>query len=331
MTALTLDIKTECWPIAGGFTISRGTKHEAHVVVVTVKSQEHCGRGECVPYARYGQSIASVVATLNDVQLSPEWSPATARKNVHGQLPPGAARNALDCALWDLEAKQTGSSCAALAGLAPLATVTTMHTIGLGPAEEMAAKAAALRQFPILKLKLDGQDEDARRMAMVRAARRDAELIVDANEAWSNATIVRRLAQAADAGIALIEQPLPAGADQILADIDHVVAICADESAHVARDVGKLVGRYDAINIKLDKTGGLTEAVAMAEAARGAAMQIMIGCMVSSSLSMAPALLIAQNAEWVDLDGPLLLAQDCPHPLHYNGPVVSPPLPALWG
>ncbi len=331
MNALTLQSKSESWPIAGGFTISRGTKHQAHVVTVTVRCEDHIGRGECVPYTRYGQSIASVLAALDIVQLAPDWNTATAREKIQQLLPAGAARNALDCALWDLEAKQTGMSCAALAGLQPLGSVTTMHTIGLDSADAMAVRAKELPQFSILKLKLDGAKEDGQRMSQVRAARPDAAIIVDANEAWRSDTIGTFLAQAADADIALIEQPLAADADMMLADIDHVVPICADESAHVSNDIGKLRGRYDGVNIKLDKTGGLTEALAMVAAARSAKMQIMIGCMVASSLSMAPALLIAQNAQWVDLDGPLLLAQDCPQALHYDGPQVSPPEPALWG
>ncbi len=314
----------ETWPIAGRFVIARGAKTEAVVIVASVSDGRLTGRGEAVPYARYGETIEGTLASIRAL-------PAVAsRQELARSLPPGAARNAVDCALWDWEAKALGSPAYALAGLAPPAAVTTCYTLSLDTAEAMADKARSVRHLPILKLKLGGEG-DAARMAMVRQARPDARLVADANEAWSPADVERLLAAAAAAGIELIEQPLPAGEDEMLARIPHPVAICADESVHTLADLPRLAGRYDAINIKLDKAGGLTEALALAEAARAADFRIMVGCMVSTSLAMAPALLLAQDADWVDLDGPLLLARDREHGLVIRDGVIAPPSRELWG
>jgi L-alanine-DL-glutamate epimerase-like enolase superfamily enzyme len=245
-------------------------------------------------------------------------------------LPPGAARNALDCALWDLAAKRSGQSAATLAGLAPLHAVPTALTISLSAPETMAAQAKAAAAHPLLKLKLGGAG-DAARLAAVRAAVPDARLIADANEAWLPHETESLLAAAARAGVELVEQPLPAENDAILAGIARPVPVCADESAHDLASLAGLVGRYDAVNIKLDKTGGLTEALLVAARARALGLKIMAGSMVATSLSMAPALLIAQDADWVDLDGPLLLERDRVPGLVYEAGRVFPPLPALWG
>lgn len=322
-----LHIAVERFPIAGRFVISRGAKTEAVVVVTTLDEGRFRGRGECVPYARYGESIESVVAQIESLRQALEAG--LGREELQGRLPHGAARNALDCALWDLEAKATGMPVFRLADLAPPTQVTTAYTLSLDTPSAMAAAAKAAER-PLLKLKLGGAG-DAERLAAVRAAAPAAKLIVDANEAWSPANLAANLAACAAHGVALIEQPLPAGDDAILAEIPHPVPLCADESLHDRRDLPDLRGRYEAINIKLDKAGGLTEALALAADAERLGFQRMIGCMVASSLAMAPALLLAARADYVDLDGPLLLARDRPEGLHYDGACVPPPAPALWG
>ncbi len=327
MTARHLNIAVERFPIAGAFVISRGAKTEAVTVVATIEAGGHRGRGECVPYARYGESIESVVAQIESLRRDIETG--TGRDTLQRLLPHGAARNALDCALWDLEAKIRDLSAFELAGLAPPEPVVTAYTLSLGTPEAMAAAARAANR-PLLKLKLAG-DGDTERLAAVRAAAPAATLIVDANEAWSAANLDANLAACVAQGVVLIEQPLPAGEDAILAEIAHPVPLCADESLHDRADLAHLRGRYEAINIKLDKTGGLTEALALATAAEALGFQLMIGCMVASSLAMAPALLLAGRARYVDLDGPLLLARDRPEGLVYEGARVFPAAPALWG
>ena len=283
------------------------------------------GRGECVPYARYGETVEGV----RDAILAMRGA-ISDRARLLRQMPAGAARNALDCALWDYEAKHSGLSVAALAGLAPLRPLTTAYTIGLDTPEAMAAKAAvAARAMPLLKLKLAGAG-DAARLRQVRAACPAARLIADANEAWTPQLLTSLMAVAAETGIELIEQPLPAGADAALTG-PRPVAVCADESVHARASLEALAGRYDAINIKLDKAGGLTEALALAAEARARGLGIMVGCMVATSLSMAPALLVAQDVDWVDLDGPLLLARDRDPALRYAGALAYPPEPRLWG
>ncbi len=322
-----MQIAVERFPIAGSFVISRGAKTEAAVVVATLAEGGFRGRGECVPYARYDESLDSVVAQIEAQR--PAIEAGLARGDLQRVMPHGAARNALDCALWDLDAKVSGLPAFHLAGLAPPAPVTTAYTLSLGTPEAMAAAAKAAGR-PLLKLKLGGGG-DAERLAAIRAAVPDAALIVDANEAWSPENLAANLAACAAQGVVLIEQPLPAGEDAILAEIPHPVPLCADESLHDRGDLAGLRGRYDAINIKLDKAGGLTEALALADAAERLGFQLMIGCMVASSLAMAPALLLAGRARYVDLDGPLLLARDRPDGLIYEGARIHPPTPALWG
>jgi L-alanine-DL-glutamate epimerase-like enolase superfamily enzyme len=324
--ALSVEASVETWPIAGTFAISRGAKREAAVVVASVSDGHISGRGECVPYARYGESVDRVRAQVESVRE------LTSRSALQQQLPGGAARNALDCALWDYEAKRDGTTAAALAGRPQLRTLTTAFTLSLDTAEAMAAKAAAAsaRGLPLLKLKLGGAGDD-RRMRQVRAACPQARLIADANEAWTPELLTELMGVAAETGFELIEQPLRAGADAALAECPHPVPVCADESLHTRQGLSELAGRYDAVNIKLDKAGGLTEALALEQAARAAGLKIMVGCMVATSLSMAPAVLLAQDADWVDLDGPLLLARDRANGLRYEGALVSPPQAALWG
>jgi L-alanine-DL-glutamate epimerase-like enolase superfamily enzyme len=323
-----LKVAVESWPIAGGFTISRGAKHEAVVVVATIEDGAHQGRGECVPYPRYGESVESVVGAIE--ALRPEIEAGLDRFRLGEVLASGAARNALDCALWDLEAKSKGVSVATLAGLGQLRPVETAFTISLASPEEMARKAREARQHPLLKLKLGG-DGDEERLQAVREAVPDARFIADANEAWSEANLEQMLQAAASARVELIEQPLPAGDDQVLEYYERRVPICADESVHDRASLAKIAKRYDAVNIKLDKTGGLTEGLATMAEARALGLKIMVGCMVATSLAMAPALILAQGADYVDLDGPLLLARDRVPGLTYEAGEVFPPPPALWG
>jgi L-Ala-D/L-Glu epimerase len=324
MTAgLMVSARIETWPIAGSFTIARGAKTEAVVVVAEVTDGQITGRGECVPYARYGETPEGVLAQIRDASVAD-------RRELLEALPPGAARNALDCAIWDFEAKSSDCSAASLVGCAPLQPVLTAFTLSLDAPEAMAQKAAAAHAYPLLKLKL-GADGDGERLAAIREARPDARLIVDVNEGWSADTVSAGLAMCAEAGVEVVEQPLPAGEDAVLAHIARPVPVCADESAHTKANILALIGLYDAVNIKLDKTGGLTEAMAMAEAARAAGLKIMVGCMVSTSLAMAPAMILAQRADWVDLDGPLLLARDRTPSLSYAGAFIRPPSSALWG
>lgn len=325
---LSLTVEVERWPIAGGFTISRGSKHEAVVVVARVGDGRHSGSGECVPYARYGESVEGVVAAIE--ACTGAFRHGVSRAELASLLPAGAARNGLDCALWDLEAKRSGRRAAELAGVPPLHPVTTAFTLSLGSPEMMAARARDASAYPLLKLKLGG-DGDAERLAAVREAVPLTRLIADANEAWQPDDLESLLAAAAASGVELVEQPLPAGGDELLEAIARPVPVCADESVHDRASLDAIARRYDAVNIKLDKTGGLTEAFLVAARARALGLKIMVGSMVATSLSMAPALLLAQDADWVDLDGPLLLARDRVPGLTYAAGQVFPPDPELWG
>lgn len=324
----TLNVQIERWPIAGSFSISRGSKTEAVVVVAELSDGAHIGRGECVPYARYGETVEGVAAAI--AAMRPALAAGLDREALQQVLPAGAARCALDCAFWDIEAKRAGRAAFALAGLAPPRPLTTAYTISLDTPDAMARAAEAASGRPLLKLKLGGED-DVARITRVRRAAPQSELIVDANEAWEAGTLQRNLAACADADVTLVEQPLPAAGDEALAAVARPVLICADESAHDRTSLSGLQRKYDAINIKLDKTGGLTEALALAAAAEQLGFTLMAGCMVSTSLAIAPAILVAQRARVVDLDGPLLLARDRPHGLRYEGSLVHPAEPALWG
>lgn len=323
-----LSVTVEEFPIAGSFVISRGAKTQASVVVATLESGGVRGRGECVPYARYGESIERVLAQIESVRSDIEAGVGNA--DLQKLMPGGAARNALDCALWDFAAKRSGLPAYRLAGLDPPAPVTTAFTISLGTPQAMAAAAKGAAHRPLLKLKLGGAG-DPERLAAVRAAVPHAKLIVDANEAWSARDLMPNLEACAKDGVQLIEQPLPADEDAVLATIAHPVPICADESCHEASDLAGLRGRYDAVNVKLDKAGGLTAAIALVAEAERLGFDLMIGSMVGTSLGAAPALLLAGKAKFVDLDGPLLLAKDRPDGLLYEGSLVHPPSPALWG
>jgi L-Ala-D/L-Glu epimerase len=319
-----LHVTDDSFRLAQTFTISRGSKTEARVLTVRFTRGGVTGRGECVPYARYGETLASVRAQIEGL---PE---AITREALQAALPPGAARNAVDCALWDLEAKQTGRRVWELAGLASLRPLVTAYTLSLASAEEMRAAAASNAHRPILKIKL-GTPDDMPRLEAVRAGAPRSTIIIDANEGWTPEVYADLAPHLLRLGAALVEQPFPAGQDGLLAEFPHPVPICADESCHGRASLAGLKGKYDAVNLKLDKTGGLTEGLLTRDLARQMGFKVMVGCMVGSSLAMAPALLLAQGAEWTDLDGPLLLAEDRDYPLRYDAEGVHPPDARLWG
>ncbi len=324
-----LKIEIDRFPVAGRFTIARGSRTEIVVVTATLSEGGATGRGECVPYARYGETVEGVAGLIES--LRERLEAGLGRAELQEALPAGAARNAVDCALWDLEAKLTGVPAHVAAGIDRLAPVTTAYTISLDTPEAMAEATARAASRPILKIKLGSPGGDLERIAAVREAAPDATLIADANEGWTEANLADHLAACAKAGFALIEQPVPAAVDSILVHRPREVMICADESLHDRTSLPGLVGRYDAINIKLDKAGGLTEALALAAEAQRLGFSLMIGCMLGTSLAMAPAMLIAPKARFVDLDGPLLLARERQNGLRYEGSTVYPPPPSLWG
>jgi L-Ala-D/L-Glu epimerase len=319
-----LTVSEERFALAEVFTISRGSKSEAAVLTVRAEDAGAAGWGECVPYARYDETLESVRA---EIEALPE---RFSRAELQGLLPAGAARNAVDCALWDLEAKQAGKRAWELAGLPAPGPEITAFTLSLGTAEEMRAKAAANAHRPLLKIKL-GTPDDMPRLEAVRAGAPKSRIIVDANEGWTAEVYADLAPHLIRLGVELVEQPLPAGADDMLAEIARPLPVCADESCHDRASLPGLRGKYDVINIKLDKTGGLTEALALRDAARAEGFRVMVGCMVGSSLAMAPAVLVAQGAMVTDLDGPLLLAEDRAHALRYDTAGVHPPEAALWG
>jgi L-alanine-DL-glutamate epimerase-like enolase superfamily enzyme len=315
--------RIERWPVAGAFTIARGAKTHVDVVVAEIEEDGLVGRGEATPIYYHGETAESVVAAIQSAHFAD-------RVELQGALGKGAARNALDSALWDLEAKQSGVAAWRLAGMAPPGSLLTAFTISLAAPERMEANArAAAGRYPLLKLKLAG-DGDVERVAAVRRGAPDARLIVDANEAWTGRDIAAEAAALLPFGIELIEQPVKAGEDHLLDAVASPIPLCADESCHDRADLPRCAGRYAAINIKLDKAGGLTEALALAQAARAAGIEIMVGCMLSTTLGIAPAFLVAQQARWVDLDGPLLLARDREGGFRFDGGSIDPGQ-ALWG
>ncbi|PRD41551.1 dipeptide epimerase [Phyllobacterium phragmitis] len=325
---INLQIQTDRYPIAGKFTISRGSKTEAVVLVCTLSDGKYVGRGECVPYARYGESLESVAAEIEAARGA--LTEGATRLDLLQLMRAGAARNAVDCALWDIEAKRTGNRAAAAISAKPPHPLRTAITISMGDPETMAEAARALSAHPVIKAKIGGENDAARIHAVAEAAP-GSRIILDANEGWTEENFRKNMMIAAEAGIALIEQPLPAGQDEFLAATPRPVPVCADESAHTSEGLEALLGRYDAVNIKLDKTGGLTEALTMRQRARDLGLGVMVGCMVGTSLAMAPAVLLAQDADYADLDGPLLLKRDRSPGLVYEGTLVHPPEPDLWG
>lgn len=318
-----LTVLSQSFPIAGTFTISRGTKTAAEVILVELQDSAFKGQGEAVPYARYHETVAQCVEALE----------ANGDAIRRGELPTGlpkAAQNALDCAQWDMAAKKLGRPAFAIAGLTVLKPCTTAYTISLDTPAAMATATFKAINLPLLKLKL-GREGDEERLAKIRAVVPHARLIVDANEGWSENILPAMLKVCERYGVELVEQPLPQGEDEILLSIKRNVIICADESAHNTASLKDLRGKYDAVNIKLDKTGGLTEALRMSAAAKADGFKIMVGCMLATSLAMAPAFIIAQTADYVDLDGPLLLAKDRTPAISYINGVMQPPPAALWG
>lgn len=288
---------------------------------------DHVGRGECVPIKRYNQSVASVLAQIESIQDVGDLD----RDKLQQLLPPGAARNALDCALWDMEAKRSGKRVWELANIPIVEQVATSFTISLDTPERMADAAEAAGRLPILKLKLGGDEPDLARVEAVRAAAPRARLLIDANESWSPRHYQSIVPALSELGVELIEQPFPAANDDVLQTLDHPISVCADESCHTTADLRRVKNRYEAINVKLDKTGGLTEALRLCQRARENGFKLLIGCMVCTSLSIAPARLLASNADWVDLDGPLLLSRDREHGLRYRNGRIQMPAHALWG
>jgi L-Ala-D/L-Glu epimerase len=323
-----LKVTTESWPIRGHFTISRGAKTEANVVVVELRDGDYRGYGECVPYARYGESCASVVEQIKDLQ--PDIEQGLNQHDLQQLLTPGAARNALDCAMWDLQAKRRNSRVSQLLNLPEPEPVVTAYTLSLDSPENMHKAALANSGRPLLKLKLAGEG-DIERVQAVRQAAPNPRLIVDANEGWDADIYQRLVPQLLELGVEMIEQPLPAGKDEILRELERPITICADESCHASNSLSDILGKYDMVNIKLDKTGGLSEALKLRELAQQQGLQIMVGCMLATSLAMAPAILVAQGAAVVDLDGPLLLEKDRHPGLSYANHLLYPPAPELWG
>ncbi|MDE2814490.1 MAG: dipeptide epimerase [Gemmatimonadota bacterium] len=321
-------IRSESFPLAQTFTISRGAKTTADVVVVELGRNGCVGRGECVPYPRYNESVAGTIDALES--LRPQVEAGLDQAALQRALPPSAARNALDCALWDLEAKLSGRPVYELVGLAAPRPIATAYTLSLDDPEIMGRAAAQHADRPLLKIKLAGRD-DLDRVAAIRANAPDSTLIVDANEGWSADQVEPISTALARLGVALIEQPLPVAQDALLAEFEHPVPFCADESCHTAADLAELASRYECVNLKLDKTGGFSEGLRLAAEARACGLDLMVGCMIATSLSMAPAVLLAQQARFVDLDGPLLLQKDREHGLRYEGSLLHPPHLQLWG
>jgi len=327
MTALVIEAREEIWPLKEVFRISRGSRTEARVVVVTINDGENIGRGECVPIARYRQSIASVLAQIKSIKGVRDLD----RDKLQQLLPAGAAQNALDCALWDLEAKISTNRVWELANVRIVPEVVTTLTVSLDTPDAMKAAARTNASAPILKLKLGGDNLDLQRVEAVRQAAPAARLLIDANESWSPEHYEEIVPALKKLGIELIEQPFPADADEVLETLDHPVPVCADESCHTTADLPRLKNRYEVINVKLDKTGGLTEALRLCESARENKFKLLIGCMVCTSLGIAPARLLASAADYVDLDGSLLLARDREYAIAYqNGKLGVPPC-ELWG
>ncbi|MBY8975405.1 dipeptide epimerase [Rhodobacteraceae bacterium NNCM2] len=323
--SLSLDVERVVFPLAGAFTISRGTRTESVVVECRLTAGGVTGRGECFPYARYDETVESVMAQIRSISLDQLDRASLAR-----MLPAGAARNAVDCALWDLEAKQSGKRVWELAGLPEPGPELTVYTLGIDTPEAMREKAAANAHRPILKIKL-GSAGDIDRLRAIREGAPDSRIVIDANEGWDAATYAEIAPVILDLGVEMVEQPLPASDDAALAGIARPLPVCADEACHDTATLPGLAGKYDMVNIKLDKTGGLTEALALRKAAIEAGYKVMVGCMVGSSLAMAPGVLVAQGVAVTDLDGPLLLAEDRPDGLRYDEAGVHPSTPALWG
>lgn len=327
---ITADVTVESWTLQKPFVIARGTQTEIQVPVVSLHCDGHAGRGESCPVPYFGESLDGVMsdihAMLASLQSGTRWS------DLHDRVPAGAARNAVDCALWDLAAKTLGKRAHELAGISPMTRVQTVFTISLDSPQAMATAASATDGLEKLKIKLGGRDgQDAERIRMIRAAVPEKTLIVDVNEGWDEDQLGEMMPLMAELGIAMLEQPLHAQRDGAVGALDHVVPVGADESCHVSADLCRVAPLYDVVNIKLDKTGGLTEALRLLRQAQGLGLETMVGCMLGTSLAMAPAMIVAQQCKYVDLDAPLLIGADRDHALDYSNGWVSPPYAALWG
>ncbi|MGF1529178.1 MAG: N-acetyl-D-Glu racemase DgcA [Candidatus Competibacterales bacterium] len=322
-------IHAQRWALKGEWRIARGSRRFAETVTVELRDGLVAGRGECLPYARYGESIDSVTAQLE--ALKPALEAGLERDELQGRLPAGAARNAVDCALWDLAAKSTGQRVWQLVGLSPPKPLISAYTLAIDSPEAMAAAAKDHTHRPLLKVKLAGDDADRARVAAVHTAVPEAQLIIDANESWTPSRYLELAPSLAELGVVLIEQPLPADRDAPLAELPHPVPVCADESCHTAADLERLAGRYDVVNLKLDKTGGLTAALELRAQAQQRGFELMVGCMMATSLAMAPAFVVAGEALFVDLDAPLWLAEDRTPKVEFRASELQPPPAALWG
>ena len=324
-----ISVEIESWPIAGSFTISRGSKTKAEVIVVTIRDGEFTGRGECVPYGRYNETVKDVAASIKATVMA--LGQNITRETLQPAMTRGAGRNALDCALWDLDGKISNTPVWQLANLAEPHALNTAYTLSLDTPEAMHKAAQSQAHRPLLKLKIGGTGDDIARVAAVRKGAPNAQLIVDANEGWTADNVLEMATALHQYDVALIEQPLPVKDDEALRGLASPIPFCADESVHGLEGMTRLVGLYEYINIKLDKTGGLTEALSMLRCARRRNFKVMVGCMVATSLAMAPAMLIAQDAEFVDLDGPLLLARDREYGIRFTGSTMEPADRKLWG
>ncbi len=319
-----IETNVDVFPLKKIFTISRGSRSSAEVVTVKISNDGYEGFGECVPYKRYNETLESVTDQIKNLK------PIKDKSELYKLLPPGAARNALDCALWDLEAKSKNMSIEKLTSI-DFSPVITSFTLSLDTPKKMGEEAKLHSDLPILKIKLGGGGQDIDRIKAIRKFAPNSDLIVDANEGWTLDEYRKLIPHFVEEKIKMIEQPFPSENDEELKNIERPIPICADESCHDASSLDKCVGKYDVINIKLDKTGGLTEGLNLINKAKSYNFDIMVGCMVGSSLAMAPALLLAQSAKWVDLDGPLLLSKDRENPLIYNKSKIQPPSKDLWG
>jgi L-Ala-D/L-Glu epimerase / N-acetyl-D-glutamate racemase len=327
VSLLSIDAREEIWPLKQPFRISRGSRTEARVIVATLSDGEDTGRGEGVPLARYNQSTVSVLAQIDSIKSEKNLD----RQRLQELMPAGAARNALDCALWDLQAKASGKRVWELANIPIVPEVETSFTISLDTPEKMSAAAKANTNLPILKLKLGGDNLDLARVEAVREAAPNPRLLIDANESWSPSHYREIVPALKQIGVELLEQPFPANADEVLETLDHPIPVCVDESCHTTADLSRLTNRYEVINVKLDKTGGLTEALRLCERARESGFKLLVGCMACTSLAIAPSRLLATNTDWVDLDGPLLLADDRHQGLSYRNARIGVPDRAFWG
>jgi L-alanine-DL-glutamate epimerase-like enolase superfamily enzyme len=322
-------VRAETWPIRGGFRIARGARTDARVLVVELQQEQAVGRGECVPYARYGESIRSVAQAIE--QAARGWADVATARAALRRMARGAARNALDCALWDLEAKLAGKPAWSLLGLdEPPESVSTMRTVSVGAPTAMYEAAREFAHAEVIKVKVDG-GADLERIEAVHAAAPQAELVVDPNESWSPEQTCAWLPELRRFGVGVLEQPLPEGADSALEAIERSVPICADESFHDRSSFARVQGRYDMVNVKLDKAGGISEALTCVRRARQLGIDLMVGCMVSTSLAIEPALLLTAFARYVDLDGPILLESDRTGARHERDVGLLRASPSVWG